>query len=233
MQIFNRIKSLFTRSTPHGEPTKTKDIALTGDRVKKFTESRLGGQDAPKDLGILLAAITVDPEFEESDNNPLKIIGAEFLWTDRKYPLLDHTYINDADRADPSTMANVKAMQDTDKKLKFVIECEDSSLIGYWQPDPETPLEQCALFWLDTEGQYYLAEGKTLSESIAYEALVDGNEDTYRSLQNAFERLGVPVPKTDETSIFADMNIRAAMISETPKKFRHQRYEYYETLHKI
>ena len=230
MKIFDCIKSIFTRSTPQSELTKTEGIALTGDRVKKFTESRLGGQDAPKDLAILLAAIAGDPEFEESDNNPLKIIGAEVLWTDRKYPLLDHNYINDVDRANPSIMANIKAMQDTAKKLKFVIECEDTSLIGYWQPDPEIPLEQCALFWLDTEGQYYLAEGKTLSESFAYRAFVDGNEDTYRSLQNAFERLGLPVPKTDETSIFADMDSRAAMISETPKKFRNQRYEYYETL---
>lgn len=232
MKFFDWIKSLLPRSTPQDEVTKTKGIALTEDRVTKFTESRLGGQDAPKDLGNLLAAIAGDPEFEESGNNPLKIIGAEFLWTERKYPLLDHDYINDADRADPSIMANVKAMQDTDKKLKFVIECEDTSLIGYWQPDPETPLEQCALFWLDTEGQYYLAEGKTLSESLAYRAFVDGDEDTYWSLQNAFERLGVAVPKLDETSIFADMDRRAAMIGETPKEFRNQRYEYYKSLQK-
>ncbi len=230
MKLFNWIKSLFMRSAPQVELTKTESVALTEDRVKTFTELRLGGQDTPNDLGTLLAAIARDPKFEETRNNPLKIIGAEFLWTDREYPLLDHNYINDADRANPSTMANVKAMQDTDKKLKFVIECEDTSLIGYWQPDPETPLEQCALFWLDTEGQYYLAEGKTLSESLAYRAFVDGNEDTYRSLQKAFERLGVPVPNTDETSIFADMDSRAAMIDETPKKFRHKRYEHYVSL---
>lgn len=231
MKIFDWIKSLFTQSSPRGELTKTEGIALSEDRVTEFTESRLAGQDAPKDLSVLLEAILGDPEFEESDNNPLKIIGAEVLWVDRKYPLLDHTYINDADRANPSIMANIKAMQDTDKKLKFVIQCEDTSLIGYWQPDPEIPLEQCPLFWLDADGQYYLAEGKTLSESFAYRAFVDGNEDTYRSLQNAFERLGVSVPKTDETSIFAGMDSNAAMISETPKDFRNQRYEYYKALH--
>lgn len=230
MKLFNWIKSLFIRSTPQSKLTKTGGIALSEDKVKKFTESRLYDQDPPNDLGTLLAAIADDPEFEETGNNPLKIIGAEFLWTDRKYPLLDHNYLSDADRADPSIMANVKAMQDTDKKLKFVIECEDTSLIGYWQPEPEIPLEQCALFWLDTEGQYHLAEGKTLSESLAYRTLIDGNEDTYRTLQTAFERLGVPVPNTDETSIFADMDNRAAMIDETPMKFRHKRYEHYASL---
>ena len=233
MKFFNWIKSLFPQTMPQGELTKTDGVALAKDRVRKFTESRLGGQDTPKDLGILLAAIADDPEFEETGKNPLKIIGAELLWTDRKYPLLDHNYINDADRADPSIMANAKAMEDTAKKMKFVIECEDSSLIGYWQPDPETPLEQCALFWLDTEGQYYLAEGKTLSESLTYRALVDGNEDTYRSLRNEFKRLGTSVPKADKTSIFADMDSRAATIGDAPGKFRDQRYEHYRSLQKI
>lgn len=230
MKIFHWIKSFFTQSSPRDDLTKTKSIAFSRDRVAKFTESRLRGQNAPKDLSVLLEAIIGDPEFEESDSNPLKLIGAKILWADRKYPLLDHTYINNTDRADPSIMANIKAMQDTDKKLKFVIQCKDTSLIGYWQPDREIPLEQCPLFWLDPEGQYYLAEGKNLSESFAYRAVVDGNEDTYRALQNAFERLGVSVPKTDETSIFADMDNKAAMIGETPKVFRNERYEYYKTL---
>jgi hypothetical protein len=229
MKIFYWIKSFFTQSSPRGELMKTKGT-LSEDRIKEFTESRLGGQDAPKDLSVLLKAILGDPAFEESDNNPLKIIGAEILWVDRKYPLLDHTYINDADRADPSIMANIKAMQDTDKKLKFFIQCEDTSLIGYWQPDPEIPLEQCPLFWLDTEGQYYLAEGNTLSETFAYQALLDGNEDTYRSLQNAFGRLGVSVPEIDETSIFSGMENKAAMIGQTPQDFRNERYEYYKAL---
>jgi hypothetical protein len=230
MKFFDWFKSLLAQPNPKGELMKTESAALTEYKVKNFTASRLGGQDVPKDFGILLAAIARGPEFEESGNNPLKIIGAEVLWADRRYPLLDHDYINDADRADPSIMANVRAMQDTDKKLKFVIQCDDMSLIGYWQPDPETPLEQCALFWLDTEGQYYLAEGKTLAESLAYRALVDGSEDTFWSLQDAFERLGISVPKADETSIFADMDIRAAKVGETPKEFRNQRYEYYESL---
>ena len=230
MRFFDWFKTLISRPTPQGELMQTEGTNLIDDKVKKFIDSRLGGQDLPKDLSNLLAAIAGDPEFEKSGNNPLKVIWAEILWTDRGYPLLDHDYINDVDRANPDIMANVRAMQDTGKKLKFVIQCEDTSLMGYWQPDPETPLEQCALFWLDTEGQYNLTEGKTLSETLAYRALVDGDEVAYRSLLDAFERLGVPVPKVDEASIFADMDIRATRIGETPENFRDQRYEYYRSL---
>ncbi|WP_143026777.1 hypothetical protein [Celeribacter baekdonensis] len=233
MKFLDWIKSLFSRPTRRGELMQTEGTILIGDKVKKFIDSRLDGQDLPKDLSTLLAVVAGDPEFEEDGNNPLNIIWAELLWTDRKYPLLDHDYINDVDRANPDIMANVRAMQDTDKKLKFVIQCEDTSLIGYWQPDPETPLEQCALFWLNTEGQYYLTEGKTLSETLAYRALVDGDEDAFRSLLDAFERLGIPVPEADETSIFADMEFRATKVGETPENFRNQRYEYYRSLQKI
>lgn len=182
------------------------------DLVKAFIETRLDGQAIPNDLGALLAAISNNPGFEASDDNPLSKIWAEFLWTGKTYPLLDHDYLNDQDRADPDIMANVRAMQDTDKKLKFVIQCEDTSLLGYWQPDPGIPIEQCALFWLDTEGQYHLTEGKTLAETLAYRALVDGESDTYRSLKEAFARLGVNVPEADVDSIFADMD--AALIPE-------------------
>ncbi|WP_233252653.1 hypothetical protein, partial [Maritimibacter sp. 55A14] len=50
---------------------------------------------------------------------------------------------------------------------------------------------------------------------------------------DAFERLGVPVPEADETSIFEDMEIRATKNGETPQEFQYQRYEYYRSLQKI
>lgn len=202
------------------------------EKVNKFVASRLSGQVVPSDLGAILTAIGDDPDFEESDENPLKIVWAEPLWTNREYPLLDHNYLNDQDRADPDIMANVKAMQDTEKKLKFVVQCADQSLIGYWQPDQKTPLEKCALFWLDTEGQYELTEGKTLSETLAYRALIDGDQDEYRSLIEAFSRLGIPVPETDESAVFDAMDTRSAEIKQTPQRFRNQRYEHYRSMHK-
>jgi len=155
------------------------------EKVNKFVASRLSGQVVPSDLGAILTAIGDDPDFEESDENPLKIVWAEPLWTNREYPLLDHNYLNDQDRADPDIMANVKAMQDTEKKLKFVVQCADQSLIGYW-----------------------------------------------RSLIEAFSRLGIPVPETDESAVFDAMDTRSAEIKQTPQRFRNQRYEHYRSMHK-
>ena len=196
---------------------------MVAERVEAFVRLRLGAQTLPLDLCAVLSSISSNPDFELSDSNPLTKIGAEFLWVDNTYPLLDHDYLNDQDLADLDIMANVQAMQDTDKKLKFVIQCEDTSLLGYWQPDASVPLEACALFWLDTEGQYYLTEGKTLSETLAYRALVDGDEDTYRSLSDAFERLGINVPDATEDGIFAEMDARTVTMSEVVAGFRPSR----------
>lgn len=114
---------------------------MVAERVEAFIRLRLDGQTLPLDLSAVLSSISGDPDFELSNGNPLTNIRAEFLWVDSTYPLLDHDYLNDQDRADPDIMANLQAMQDTDKKLKFVIQCEDTSLLGYWQPDASVPLE--------------------------------------------------------------------------------------------
>jgi hypothetical protein len=230
MKFLDWIWFLFKKPTPQDQGKHSQGTAVIDGKIENFIHTRLGTQDVPHDLRGLLSAIAGDPGFEKSANNPLGIIGAEILWAEATYPLLDHTYINDVDRADPEVMANVKAMQDNDKKLKFVMQCDDTSLLGYWQPDPDTPLDQCALFWLDTEGQYSLAEGETFSESLAYRALVDGDEDTYRSLRDLFHRLGVTIRETDEARIFAGMDARAMKIAPTPESFRSERYEYYLSL---
>lgn len=230
MRLFDRFKSLFFRAGSQKEHHSTQSPLSSEDRVKAFIASRMDGQDAPKDLSALLSALSKDAEFENSGKNPLNAVGAQLLWADQKYPLLDHNYLNDVDRADPDIMANVKAMQDVSQKLKFVVQCEDTYLIGYWQPDPTTPLEKCALFWLDTEGQYYLTEGKTLSETFAYRALIDGQVDAYQSVLQTFEQLGVKAAKSDEKSIFEDMDSRERKIEKTPESFRMYRYKHYLSL---
>ncbi len=191
---------------------------------------RLGGQDIPDDLKALLNAYSCDPDFEGSDLNPLNVIWAELLWADKKHPLLDHDYLNEQDRKNADIMANVQAMKDTEKKLRFVIQLEDTSLLGYWQPDPEVPLNKCPLFWLDTEGEYSLADGKSLSETLSHRLLEDGDEDSFQSLLDAFGQLGVFVQKADREQILADKHARAAEIDENPEEFRNQRYEHYRSL---
>lgn len=49
------------------------------DLVKAFIETRLDGQAIPNDLGALLAAISNNPGFEASDDNPLSKIWAELI----------------------------------------------------------------------------------------------------------------------------------------------------------
>lgn len=230
MKFLVWLQSLFSQRRARDGMINSAQDPSTVDKIRDFVEHRLGGQNVPTDLAILLAKIVSEAGFQNSAWNPLHQVGGELLWTDKQFPLLDHDYINDEDRADPATMANVRAMQDTDKMLKFVIQVEDTSLLGYWQPDPKIPLEKCPLYWLDTEGQYQLAEGKSLAETLVYRATTDGDDDTARSLIDAFARLGVIVSPADEASIFGDMDCREASLNSGPEAYRALRYDYYRSV---
>jgi len=193
--------------------------------IHEFIQMRLGGEVVPPDLEILLTAFSERRDFAENKENPLACVGAELMWMAGTYPLLDHNYLSERDWADADIMANVRAMQDTDKKLKFVLQHEDTSLLGYWQPSPELPLNCCALFWLDTEGQYRIAEGNTLAETLAYRALAEGDEDACFAVTQVYEQLGISIPKIEDDILFDGMEAREAAVSETPQDYRSLRFE--------
>ena len=195
--------------------------------IQSFVSGRLAGETAPPDLDILLKAFSARQNFAQSTENPLTHAATELMWTDRTYSLLDHDYLNETDRENPDIMANVKAMQDTAEKLKFVAQSEDDFLLGYWQERPETPLAACSLFWLDSEGQYSIAEGKSLAETLAYRALVDGDEELCGVVTQTFEQLGIIIPVAKEDLILSEMDTRSSAIAQTPQDYRGLRYKHY------
>lgn len=195
--------------------------------VSEFLRVRLGDRTAPSDLSLLLQAFSKHENFDGHLDNPLTHFGAVLMWSGQTYSLLEHDYLNDRDRANPDIMSNVSAMQDTDKNLRFVLQHEDGSMLGYWQPSVIVPLSECALFWLDTEGQYYIAEGGTLSETLAYRALIDGYRDRYDAIVKSFEKLGVVVSEASKDDIFSAMDRRQASVRETPQDYRQKRYKHY------
>lgn len=212
-------------------------------RGQEFLNTRLDGQIPPSDIKMLLGELDKPKSFitsaldvifkrnatTEDSMNLISSIGADFLWPDTKYSLLDHDYLNEQDRANPDTMANIKAMQDTDKKLRFVLEYKDDSLLGYWQPDPSTALDKCILFWLNTEGQYDIAEGSSAAETLAYRALLDGNKNLYEEVLRTFKQFGITILQRDEETIFAEMNERQKKLDHTPEQYRFHRYENYRS----
>jgi len=210
-------------------------------RIQEFVNARFGDQVLPSDLKKLLeglgkpqslfaaalGAILKRNASVKDKVNLTSSVGAEFLWPDKTYALLDHDYLNDQDYANSDTMANVRAMRDTGEMLRFVLQYKDGSLLGYWQPDLSAALDSCVLFWLDTEGQYVIAEGCTVVETLAYRALLDGNTDLYQEVLRTFKQLGIAVLRRDEETIFAEMDDRKRGLDQTPEQYHLLRYEHY------
>lgn len=195
--------------------------------TREFVRLRLRGCAPPSDLSVLLDAFSEDQSFAEDVDNPLWHVGAVLLWPGQTYPLLDHNYLNDRDRADPHIMANIAAMNDTADKLRFVLQADRGDLLGYWQSRDADPLSECVLFWLDTEGQYRVAEGSTLAQTLAYRALVDGYADRHEAVVRSFGKLGVAIPEASKGEIFSAMDRRQAQVPETPQDYRDAGYKSY------
>jgi len=195
-----------------------------------FVRLRLDGASVPADLQALLSACGERPDFATNADNPLAHLGADLLWAGKSHSLLDHDYLNDLDKADPDIMANVAAMRDTAENLKFVLAGEDDALLGYWVTNADTPLDQCALFWLTSEGQYEIAEGPTLASTLAYRAMISGDGERCNQIRQAFAKLGVLIPEVkNDDDVFAGMDARQSQAGQTPQDYRDQRVRHHRS----
>src|SRR5262249_34763111 len=111
---------------------------------KAFSANRLGGEPIPGDLRILLA------HAEELAERTGIELNAEEGWA----PWLDTSYLNDDDRANPDTMANVRAIADVCGFIAFVGGTEDGESFGYWRGPDRKPVAGAPIVVLDTEGQF-------------------------------------------------------------------------------
>jgi hypothetical protein len=129
-----------------------------------FQRDILKGQAAPQDLQALL---DVALEAGEGEADPLReALNHALLRPGRDYPLLSGSYLNDADRKNPDIMANVAAIDDVLAMITFVAESEDGDMVGYWHGPERTPIAAAPIVQYDTEGQFSLMQGRTLSEAM-------------------------------------------------------------------
>jgi hypothetical protein len=128
-----------------------------------FRRDILKGQAAPPDLQALLDVIS-----EAGDGaDPLReALGFSLLDAGRNYPLLSGSYLNEQDRQNPDIMANVAAIDEIIAMITFVAVSEDGDVIGYWHGPERTPIGAAPIVKYDTEGQFDLMQGRTLSEAM-------------------------------------------------------------------
>jgi len=140
------------------------------------------------------------------------------------HPLISHAYLNEADRSNKNTMANVQAMNEISANMGIVAfgESYPEGVIGYWPMDSG----ERELFSLVTEGQYHLCLGETLMDTLYFEAIVGGNEEGKAECETLFRDLGIPIPsETTGDEIYARVDARKAALSDHPQKRREVRYD--------
>ncbi|MBF5004108.1 hypothetical protein [Diaphorobacter caeni] len=108
------------------------------------------------------------------------------------------SYLSAAELKDPSIAATVKATHEVMSFITFAVKTDDGDFIGYWQWPKGTPIEQARIVRYDTEGQFNLMEGRTITEALLHEMAdptTDEFSDTpsakrYARAKKALEKLG-------------------------------------------
>jgi hypothetical protein len=138
-----------------------------------FRRDILKGQAPPQDLQALLGVVALAGDGDD----PLReALGFSLLSPNRDYPLLSGSYLNEKDRQNADIMANVAAIDEVLAMITFVAESEDGDMIGYWHGPERTPIAAAPIVKYDTEGQFDLMQGRTLSEAMLGNYTFDDDE---------------------------------------------------------
>jgi hypothetical protein len=179
------------------------------EKLAEYSRQRLGGRELPADLRTLLL-LQWQRGATNAGADPLTAMGVSLLEAGEIPDLLDHSYLNDKDRADPDVMANVAAMQSTCEHAAFVARNNDCKIFGYWFGPENVDIGAAPILMLDTEGQFLQLEGLTLSEALLGNHVFEDTEKFAR-LKESFAKVGIaisagswdelayPSPPTDPT----------------------------------
>jgi len=164
------------------------------EKLEKFSKQVLRGEPIPHDLEKMLLMQWTRVEQEGLYVDPLQALQTRLIEPGGTYPLLDHSYLNDKDRANPATMANVKAMSAVIAMCSFVGEDDESRLYGYWHGPKKTPASEAPILLLNSEGQFDLCSGRNLAEALLAAWAFD--EETFVQRKDWFAKYGVNIVAT-------------------------------------
>ena len=105
----------------------------------------------------------------------------------------DTSYLKEKQRLDPDIAANVKATDVVMSHITFVAKTSNGDFLGYWQWPKRIPLGRARIVRYDTEGQFSLQSGRTITEALLLEYVDPDDEHAaaeYRRLRDSLEHLG-------------------------------------------
>jgi len=180
-------------------------------RILEFARERLHGRPVPEDLAILLAAQL------SGNDQPLRALEIEFFAPGQTHPLVDHSYLNDRDRANPDIMANLMAIDQVNQHIGFVAEGLNGDAIGYWLHPAEPAGHPAPVVMLDTEGQFEILDGTTFTEAVIGK-WVYRDDQRFGLLADQFEALGVAM------TVRRSADLAVADVAVDPAELHHRLY---------
>lgn len=105
----------------------------------------------------------------------------------------DMSYLNETERKDPDIAANTQATLEVMRHITFVVKTDNSDFLGYWQW-PAKGIANARIVRYDTEGQFTLEAGRTITEALLLEHISpdDGKraEAKYKRAKASLDKLG-------------------------------------------
>ena len=159
------------------------------DNMKRFKQEVAGTDNLPHDLEVLAWATITDA------GTPFDELGLFAILPDEKDELLDelvfgHDYLSEDERADPDIQANIAAVEQVARMITFVARDDDGNLYGYWHGKSNRPLEDAPIVQYDTEGQFDIMPGASLTEAFAAWYCYD-NDEWFDEIKQGFAELDV------------------------------------------
>lgn len=169
------------------------------ERLAQFSRERLDGRPIPDDLRTMLVA-----QWEDRTDF-CHLLGITFLEPGQVHPLLDISYLREAERADPEMQAINAGWAEMSKYVKLVAE-GGKGWIGYWLHPDEPADGPPPIIEFDTEGTYWGMSGSTLAEACAAQSARYHDEPDKRIaftlLARQLTELGLPLSTHDYDALY-------------------------------
>lgn len=164
------------------------------ERLAEFSRERLDGRPVPEDVRALLISQW------EGRSHPFEGYAITFLEPGETHLLLDDSYLNERDRANPDIMSNCAASEQMAQHLKVIAQHEDGDCYGYWMHPDERADVPPPVIQVDTEMTYWTLGGSTFSEGVLAEVVSD-EDGGFVEVAAELAELGIPITASSAEDI--------------------------------
>ncbi len=144
--------------------------------------------------------------------------GLRLLADGEQPQALDTSYLTPEDLANPDIAANTTAIRETAALVTWAAENEDDGVaFGYWRGPAGLSLDVAPVVAFDTEGQFELLRGTSLSEALTDE-YGQWSEEDYAALVSKCRAQGVTISADDPDDLVEPE------VTPTPAEHHETRY---------